>query len=203
MKNLLNLLRKRDKASPVIIVSGLPRSGTSMMMKMLEAAGIELLTDHLRKADIDNPEGYYEFERVKQLDKGDTTWLPQARGRAVKVISALLEHLPAEESYLVIMMHRRIEEILASQKKMLVRRGEDPDKTSDAKMRELYGKHMSQVSAWLDDQRNIRVLDMDYNALLAEPLPQASRVAGFLNIAPAAESMASVVDPNLYRNRVP
>lgn len=172
-----------------------------MMMKMLEAAGIELLTDHLRKADIDNPEGYYEFERVKQLDKGDRAWLPQARGRAVKVISALLEHLPAEENYLVIMMHRQIEEILASQKKMLVRRGEDPDKTSDAKMRELYAKHMGQVSAWLEGQPHIKVLDMDYNALLADPLPQASRVASFLGIASAAEAMASVVDPSLYRNR--
>ena len=203
MKNLLNLLGKRKTEPSVIIVSGLPRSGTSMMMKMLAAGGVELLTDHLREADIDNPEGYYEFERVKQLDKGDKTWLPQARGRAVKVISALLEHLPAEEGYLVIMMHRRAEEILASQKRMLIRRGEDPDKTSDAKMRELYAKHMGQVSAWLEGQPNIKTLNIDYNAVLAEPLPQASRVAGFLGIPSAAVAMASVVDPNLYRNRVP
>jgi hypothetical protein len=172
-----------------------------MMMKMLEAGGIGLLTDHLRKAEVDNPEGYYEFERVKQLDKGDTAWVPQARGRAVKVISALLEHLPAEEEYRVILMNRRIEEILASQRKMLVRRGENPDKTSDEEMHDLYTRHLAKVRAWLHTRPDIQVLEMDYNALLADPLPHTIRLCQFLGTDLDPQAMISVVDPDLYRNR--
>jgi hypothetical protein len=201
VKNLLRSLRKRQTPPPIIIVSGLPRSGTSMMMKMLQAGGIVLLTDRLREADADNPEGYYEFERVKQLDKGDTGWLPEARGRAVKVISPLLQYLPPEEEYRVILMNRRMEEILASQRKMLVRRGEDPDKTSDEKMQELYIKHLAKVRAWLHARPNIQVLETDYNALLAEPLPHVLRVCMFLGGDLSPQAMASVVHPDLYRNR--
>ena len=90
----------------VTIVSGLPRSGTSMMMKMLEAGGIELLIDRVRVADADNPKGYYEFERVKQIET-DQAWLPEAQGKAVKMISALLRHLPADCRYRIIFMERR------------------------------------------------------------------------------------------------
>lgn len=172
-----------------------------MMMKMLEAGGIQLLTDNLRVADIDNPEGYYEFERVKQLDHGDVAWLPQARGRAVKVISALLEHLPPEETYRVILMNRQMEEILASQRKMLVRRGEDPDKTADAKMRDLYVRHLDKVRAWLRVQPNIDLLEMDYNAMLGDPLPYARLVNTFLDTDLDTDAMAGVVDRDLYRNR--
>src|SRR5437899_574640 len=117
-------------SNTVTIVSGLPRSGTSMMMKMLEAGGMEPLTDHVRTADEDNPKGYYEFERVKDLEK-DQTWLEDAKGRYVKVISMLLKHLPAGYTYKVIFMRRTMEEILASQRKMLVRRGESPDRVAD------------------------------------------------------------------------
>jgi hypothetical protein len=201
MKSFLNKLRSRKTTPPIIIVSGLPRSGTSMMMKMLAAGGIELLTDHLRKPDVDNPEGYYEFERVKQLDKGDTAWVHEARGRAVKVVSALLEHLPPEEEYRIILMNRRMDEILASQRKMLVRRGEDPDKTTDEKMQDLYTKHLSNVRAWLRDQPNMQVLEADYNALLIDPLPRTSRVCEFLGGGLNLQAMVAVVDPDLYRNR--
>ncbi|NJN53987.1 MAG: sulfotransferase [Anaerolineae bacterium] len=111
---------------PVIIVSGLPRSGTSMMMKMLEVGGIPPLTDQIRTADNDNPKGYYEFERVKQLDKGDTAWVADAQGKVVKVISQLLRYLPADQEYRVIFMRRNMDEILASQQKMLINRGGRP-----------------------------------------------------------------------------
>jgi hypothetical protein len=99
--------------SEIIVVSGLPRSGTSLMMQMLEAGGQTVLVDHVRKADSDNPEGYYEYEAVKDLSKGETVWLAEAQGKAVKVISALLEFLPVEYTYRVIFMRRRIPEILA------------------------------------------------------------------------------------------
>src|SRR5262245_34269287 len=116
---------------PIIIVSGLPRSGTSMMMKILEAGGLPVLTDALRTADDDNPKGYYEYERVKQLDKGDQAWLAEAEGKVVKVISALLTQLPATHQYRVIFMQRKLAEVLASQRKMLIHRGEPTDAVDD------------------------------------------------------------------------
>ena len=107
----LKKLFQSTTKEPIVIVSGLPRSGTSMMMKMLEAGGIPPLTDEIREADTDNPKGYYEFERVKKLDKGDIAWLPEAEGKSVKVISALLKHLPAEYDYRIIFMRREMTRI--------------------------------------------------------------------------------------------
>ena len=115
---------------PITIVSGLPRSGTSMMMKMLEAGGMPVLTDSWRSADEDNPKGYYEFERVKQI-KTDQAWLPQAQGKVVKMISELLQYLPPIYCYRVIFMRRKLEETLASQRQMLQRRGEPAPVVSD------------------------------------------------------------------------
>ena len=121
----------------ITIVSGLPRSGTSMMMKMLEAGGMELLTDEIRTADADNPKGYYEFERVKQIEL-DAEWLEDSRGKAVKMIAALLKHLPPDYDYEIIFMRRDIREVLASQRRMLVHRGEAPDTVSNARMGRLW-----------------------------------------------------------------
>jgi hypothetical protein len=119
----------------VVVVSGLPRSGTSMLMNMLDAGGIPPLTDNLRAADDDNPRGYYEFEPVKKLREGDFSWLPNAQGKSVKIISALLAYLPPTETFQVLFMQRAIPEILASQRRMLINRGEDPDKVSDMRWR--------------------------------------------------------------------
>jgi hypothetical protein len=116
--------KNKDLAERIVVVSGLPRSGTSMMMKMLEAGGIPVLTDYEREADEDNPKGYFEFERVKNLKDGDDAWLPQAKGKVVKVIAALLTDLPSSYEYEVIFMRRAMPEILASQRQMLIRRGE-------------------------------------------------------------------------------
>jgi hypothetical protein len=185
----------------VIVVSGLPRSGTSMMMKMLEAGGLSIVVDNLREADTDNPKGYFEYERVKQLDKGDKAWLGEARGKVVKVISALLEHLPGEYTYKVLFMHRQIDEVLASQRKMLGHRGEAVDKISDAEMAQLFAKHLDKVQAWLQTQPNISVLDVDYNQLLADPYPHIHAVNRFLGGRLNEAKMANVVDPELYRNR--
>jgi hypothetical protein len=185
----------------ITIVSGLPRSGTSMMMKMLEAGGMPVLTDHLRTADEDNPKGYYEFERVKQIEH-DQAWLPEARGRVVKMVAALLKHLPAGYSYKVIFMRRNIEEVLASQRQMLVRRGEATDAVPDARMADLFGKHVERVEAWLAEQPNMDVLYVHYSDVLADPGGQAQRINQFLGDTLALEKMAKVVDPNLYRQRV-
>jgi len=190
----------QDKGKTIIIVSGLPRSGTSMMMKMLEAGGMALIIDGVRTADEDNPKGYYEFERVKQLDKGDTAWLADAPGKAVKVISALLEYLPPEYEYKVLFMNRKMAEVLASQRKMLVRRKEKSE-ISDEKLAELLRKHVQQTKAWLARQPNFEMLDLDYNALLVDPEPWVIQINAFLGGAWDARAMAQVVDPNLYRNR--
>ena len=200
MKGLFQKLMKSGNEPFITVVSGLPRSGTSMMMKMVEAGGIPPMTDALRAADEDNPKGYYEFERVKQMDKGDVAWVPEARGKAVKVISALLKHLPANERYRVIFIRRDIDEILASQRKMLIHRGEDPDKQDDAQMKRLFEKHLRQEE-WLAAQKNIQTLYVHYGDMLGNPGPQIARVNTFLGGTLDTAQMAEIVDPALYRNR--
>ncbi len=185
----------------VTVVSGLPRSGTSMMMKMLEAGGLPPITDKIRAADEDNPKGYYEFERVKKLDKGDTAWVADAQGKSVKVISALLKYLPPDYEYKVIFMRRRPEEILASQKQMLIRRGEPTDRVSDEELTQYFAKHLKAVETWLHNQPNVAVLYISYNRVLKNPLEPALEVNRFLGNRLKAQAMASVVDPTLYRQK--
>ena len=199
---LKNLFKSSPKTKPVVyVVSGLPRSGTSMMMKMLEAGGIMPVTDEIREADPDNPKGYYEFERVKQMDKGDTAWLEKAPGKVVKVISALLKHLPDDYDYKVIFMRRNMPEILASQRKMLVRREEDANAMDDEKMAALFEKHLVQIEQWLADQPNFDTLYVHYSDALADPEAQVKRLLTFLGNHLDGEAMGEVVDPDLYRNR--
>jgi hypothetical protein len=185
----------------ITVVSGLPRSGTSMMMKMLEAAGIPPLTDEIREADADNPKGYYEFERVKQLNKGDIEWLDGAQGKSVKVIAALLRHLPPTHDYRVIFMRRSLDETLKSQKQMLIRRGEPTNKVSDEEMAVLYRKHLHQIERWVAQQPHVKVLYVDYNEVMRDPLAQAQQVNQFLGGNLDVENMAGVVDSTLYRQR--
>jgi len=193
--------RKAKTPSYITVVSGLPRSGTSMMMKALEAGGLPALTDALRVADEDNPKGYYEVERVKQLDKGDTAWMADAQGKVIKVISALLEHLPAAYSYRVIFMQRALPEVLASQKKMLERRGEPTDRVSDEELTRLFTKHVQKVETWLRAQPNFQTLPVDYNRMLADPQPWVRQINQFLEGRLDEARMIEVVDPALYRNR--
>lgn len=201
MKGILQRLLEPTSKPAVVIVSGLPRSGTSMMMKMLEAGGIAPLTDETRTADKDNPKGYYEFERVKKLDEGDVAWLDQAGGKAVKVISALLKHLPPGYAYKVIFMQRRMEEILASQRQMLIRRGEPADSISDEKMTQLFSKHLEQVQAWIAEQPNVDVIYVSYNEILEDPTENVEKIDQFLGQYLNKERMVSVIDEDLYRQR--
>jgi hypothetical protein len=188
------------KPEAITIVSGLPRSGTSMMMAMLEAGGMQLLVDNIRTADEDNPRGYYEFERVKRIQH-DQSWLGDARGKVVKMISELLKHLPQDYAYKVIFMHRKMEEILASQRRMLIRRGEPTDKVSDERLTELYQKHLRWAEDWIDKQPNIEVIYVSYNEILENPLELARRINQFLGNTLNVENMVGVVDPTLYRQR--
>lgn len=202
MRRITRLLRrKRPEPKTVTVVSGLPRSGTSMLMKMLEAGGMQVLIDGIREADVDNPRGYYEFERVKQLDKGDHGWLKEAEGKAVKVIAALLEHLPAGYSYRVVFVHRRMDEILASQRKMLMHRGEQQERVGDEEMASLFQKHVRKVMSWLQAQENFCVLEVDYHRLVENPRLHLQEIGRFLGDWLDVEKMAQVVDSTLYRNR--
>jgi Sulfotransferase domain len=201
MKNLFGSFRAPKQESFVTIVSGLPRSGTSMMMKMLEAGGIPPITDHQRTADEDNPKGYYEFERVKKLADGDNAWVADAQGKTVKVISALLEHLPPGYSYKVVFMRREMGEILASQKQMLIRADKPTDKVSDDKLAELYSNHLAKIAAWMESQPGVTVLYIDYNAMLRDPRPSLAEINRFLDGRLDESKMAEIVDPSLYRQR--
>ncbi len=203
IKNLLKMFggSEKQKKSPIVIVSGLPRSGTSMMMKVLDAGGLPPIIDNLRTADTDNPEGYYEFERVKQLPKGDVAWLEDAYGKAVKVLAILLFHLPDSHNYRIIFMRRAMPEILASQRKMLINRGEDPDKVSDEEITRLYQKYFRQAETWMNNQPNVERLDISYNDLVQHPQPQLEQVNEFLDNSLDVQKMVDVIDPSLYRNR--
>jgi len=198
--SLTNLFRKSNNTE-IIIVSGLPRSGTSMMMKMLESAGLEILTDNLRTADENNPKGYYEFERVKKLKAGDFDWLSMAQGKVVKVISALLEYLPNRYQYKIIFMRRNMDEVLSSQRQMLVRDGIQDDNVPDGKLAELYEDHLKKIEAWVEQQPNMRTHFVNYNQILRDPEPDLNRINQFLGRNLDMKPMLQVVDKNLYRER--
>jgi hypothetical protein len=186
-------------SNEIIIVSGLPRSGTSLMMKMLEKGGMPIVTDRIRKADIDNPEGYYELEKVKKI-KQDVSWLKDTRGQAFKMISMLLFDLPPNEKYKIIFMQRKIEEVLASQQKMLNRNKVTQD-IDDGTMGNLFIKHLQKVHDWFEKQTNIDVLEINYNSLVVSPKTEVAKVIPFLNRQLDAEKMLNAVNPELYRNR--
>jgi predicted ATPase len=189
-----------EPKKPIVVVSGLPRSGTSMMMKMLAEGGLSVVTDAIRSADDDNPNGYFELEAVKQMSAGNVAWLDEAGGRVVKVISALLEHLPSQYLYKVIFMEREIKEVLASQKKMLVNRQEEST-ISDGEMEEQFRKHVAAVKAWLVRQPNMEVLYVSYNAMVNEPSSLCKKVIDFLELPLDYNRMLAVPNERLYRNR--
>ncbi len=184
----------------ITVVSGLPRSGTSMMMQMLVAGGMPAVSDGLRTADADNPRGYFELEAVKKL-KTDSAWLAGARGHAVKVISMLLYELPADYEYRVIFMLRDMDEILASQKEMLRRRGTAGADSGDTAMRQHLEAHLKKVQAWLAERKNFSVLYCEHRELHRAPVEQARRDADFLGTGLREQAMVHEIDPALHRNR--
>jgi hypothetical protein len=192
--------KERDKAGPVYIVSGLPRSGTSMMMKMLASGGLPVVMDSIRQADEDNPNGYFEIELSKKLKDGEVNWVYKAPGKVVKVISYLLEYLPKDLNYQVVFMEREIKEILASQHKMLERRNEK-SLVSDEEMAAQYSDHLRSVKYWLPRQPNIRVLYVSYNSMVDQPEELCDSIMNFLELPLDVKAMREVPNPSLYRNR--
>ncbi len=194
---------RETESNTITIVSGLPRSGTSMMMKALDAGGLQILADHIRKADEDNPKGYYEFEPVKKT-KRDAAWLQLARGKVVKMVYRLLYDLPAEGyHYRVIFMLRNISEVLASQNKMLERRGQATPSASDQQMAALFTNEINECRQWLLNHPNFSVLYVSYHDMIRDPQAEANRINEFLGGELEVSAVANSVDPSLYRNRAP
>jgi hypothetical protein len=184
---------------PVIIVSGLPRSGTSLMMQMLQAGGLEILSDGNRQADSDNPKGYLEYEPVKALRR-DNSWLKMAQGKAVKVISSLLPYLHPDLSYRIIFMKRPLAEVISSQQKMLERLGQREDPGSFATLEKMLARQSAETERWLQDRQHMAVLAVRYRDIVRHPQDTALTVSRFLDLPLDLTAMCRVVDPSLYRN---
>lgn len=185
----------------ITIVSGLPRSGTSLMMQMLVAGGLKPLTDGERKADTDNPRGYLEWERIKQLPKNPAL-IAEAEGKVVKVISQLLLSLPDGHEYRVVFMQRPLPEVLKSQEEMLKRRGTFEGGGDTSPIEDAFQRHLIEVNRWLGSKPNIQVLRVHYHRALREPKAIAEAVADFLKVPMDVDAMLREVDQSLYRNRM-
>lgn len=183
------------------IVSGLPRSGTSMMMQMLDKGGIPALIDHIRTADEDNPKGYYEFEAVKQTKK-DATWLKDAPGKVVKMVHLLLLDLPPNRDYRIVFMRRDLKEVVKSQNKMLERNQKGGGDLPDDKIIEVFKMQLAKVYKWVADHQNFKMLEVNYNDMLKTPEPVVAQINGFLDGSLDTAAMLNVIDPTLYRNRM-
>jgi len=193
--------KTRDLTNPIIVVSGLPRSGTSMMMQMLEEGGLEIYTDNKRKADDNNPRGYYEHEAVKTLRK-NKRWLGSSRNKAVKIIANLLFHLPANHNYKIIFMMRHIDEVVNSQQQMLIRKGSKAAKTYPAVLVNAYKKTLMKARKWANSHHNVRVIYVNYTDVIGDTINESRRVADFLDMGLDPGLMAGAVDKKLYRTRM-
>lgn len=180
----------------ITIVSGLPRSGTSLAMQMLAAGGLPLLTDGLRAADVNNPRGYYEWEQIKRLPQ-EPGCIAEAEGKAVKVISSLLFSLPADREYRLLFLLRPIEGIVPSQAAMISNLGTQGPALPASAMTAVLAAHRNQVLAWLDQQAHLSALRVDYLELLTNPVASALKIARFLGLPLDTEAMANQADPSL------
>jgi hypothetical protein len=184
----------------VTVVTGVPRSGTSLVMQMLAAGGIAPISDGVRGPDADNPRGYFEFEPAKALAR-DASWLPDAAGRALKLVHTLVPSLPSGPRYRVLLVRRRLDEVLASQRVMLARRGAAPDDAEDARLLPVLAAQLAELERWLAGRPGIAWLGVDHAELLARPGRAAVRIDAFLGGGLDVAAMAACVDPALWRQR--
>jgi hypothetical protein len=203
-ESLRRRFSRRDPGEPIVVVSGLPRSGTSMLMKMLEAGGMAIMTDAERTADIDNPKGYFEYERIKDLEKEtDKSYVREGRGKALKVISFLIKDLPDENDYRVIFMRRDLDEMLASQSKMIERLGSVDSSAENEAMKEAYRNDIVRTRLLCKNRPNFELIEIHYKATIEDPAATARRVNAFLDDHLDEVAMRAAVDASLYRNRSP
>ena len=185
---------------PVTVVSGLPRSGTSLAMQMIHAGGIPALTDGQRTSDDSNPRGYFELERVKQL-KQDKSWLDEAAGKVVKVIHLLLAELPDDRPYRVVFMQRDLREVVQSQATMLARSGRTGGQLAPERLIAVYEQQLKTVEQWLAARPNFSVLRVQYAQLVSDPAGVVPAVNAFLGGTLDEARMRAAVDPELHRNK--
>jgi hypothetical protein len=202
---LFAFLRRKfssDRGDPIVVVSGLPRSGTSMLMKMLDAGGVAIMTDRERTADVDNPKGYFEYERVKDLEKEtDKSYVREGRGKALKVISFLIKDLPDDNDYRVIFMRRDLDEVLASQNKMIKRLDTTDSDASTEVMKEAYRNDIVRTRLLCKRAPNFELIEIYYKAAIENPADAAKKVNSFLGGQFDEAAMRAAVDGSLYRNR--
>jgi hypothetical protein len=191
---------RAEPGAALTIVTGVPRSGTSLVMQMLAAGGHPIASDGVRRADADNPRGYFELEAARRLAR-DASWLPELGGRALKLVHTLVPSLPATLQYKVLVVRRRLDEVLASQGVMLARQGVAPNPAEDVRLRPALEAQLARLEAWLDAQPGVAWLRIDHAELLARPGREAERLARFLGGGLDARAMAACVDPSLHRQR--
>jgi hypothetical protein len=184
----------------ITVVSGLPRSGTSLMMQMLREGGIPVLTDDVRAPDKNNPRGYLEYEKVKALKK-DNAWVPEAEGKAIKVISHLIYELPTNLQYKVVFMVRNLDEVIASQSSMLDRMGREGAPVTNVELKRVFHRHLEQIREWLGRNKNFETLFIDHHDLMANPVREIERINAFFGGKLDTQKMAAMIDPTLYRER--
>ncbi len=202
MLDSLRRLFQKQQGDPIVIVSGLPRSGTSMMMKMLEAGGMQIMTDRERVADIDNPKGYFEYERVKNLEKeSDKSYLREGRGKVIKVISFLIKDLPDDNDYRVIFMRRDLDEVLTSQNKMIDRLGATDSTAATEAMKEAYRNDIVRTRLLCRKRPNFDWIEIHYKDTVNDPAATARSVNAFVGGHLDEAAMREAVDESLYRNR--
>ncbi len=191
-----------DRGEPIVIVSGLPRSGTSMMMNMLHGGGLSVMSDGEREADIDNPKGYFEYERVKDLEtETDKSYVREGRGKVLKVISFLIKDLPDDNDYDIIFMRRDLGEVLKSQAKMIDRLGTSDTDADDEAMKEAYRNDIVRTRLLCKKRPNMRLLEVHYKSTIEDADATAEKVNAFLGGRLDLASMKAAVDGSLYRNR--
>lgn len=183
-------------SKPIIIVSGLPRSGTSLMMQMLAAGGAPVLTDNMRQADANNPKGYYEFEAIKNLAR-ENNWLKHAQGKSVKVISHLLQYLPETYVYKIILMKRHLKDVIQSQNKMLLQNNKPLGQRSNSELLHAFKEHLLETENRLSHQQNIGYLTIEYNALFQEPEQVVKHIEAFLGLQLDASKMIEAIDKSM------
>ena len=202
MLGFLKRTFRKQQGEPIVVVSGLPRSGTSMLMKMLDAGGMEIMTDSERTADIDNPKGYFEFERIKNLEsETDKSYVRGARGKALKVISFLIKDLPDDNDYRVIFMRRDLSEVLASQNKMIDRLGTEDTSAQDEAMKEAYRNDIVRTRLLCRKRPNYELVEIHYRETVEYAAATVQKVNAFLGGGFDEAAMREAVDASLYRNR--
>ena len=184
----------------ITVVSGLPRSGTSLMMQMIVAGGVPALTDGLRSADENNLKGYLEWEAAKALPQSPEA-IAAAEGKVVKVISALLRSLPGPYEYRVVFMRRPLDEVITSQNRMLERLGKEVAPVPQAAVVTAFTNHLKETKKWLEEQPNFKVLYVDYPAVVQQPAVESARIAEFLGQPLDVGKMTAQVEQSLYRER--